>query len=168
MFFFCILIIELQNVDRLHCQSLLCCTLLRAVTFFSLQNRTTILDDRKYIFVGKRWTLLLNVFYDLVVAYPNFHFPPSLPKIFCVVCFEAMPRGILHKKTISPKFNRAKRALGIFKKVRCFVGLPSNVWMWICTADILRLKSMKCYKGILNHIWWFIVIIWFSARFITV
>ena len=99
---------------------------------------------------GKRWTLLLNVFYDLVVAYPNFHFPPSLPKIFCVVCFEAMPRGILHKKTISPKFNRAKRALGIFKKVRCFVGLPSNVWMWICTADILRLKSMKCYKGILN------------------
>ena len=56
--------------------------------------------------------ITIECFYDLVVAYPNFHFPPSLPKIFCVVCFEAMPRGILHKKTISPKFNRAKRALG--------------------------------------------------------
>ena len=66
--------------------------------------------------------ITIECFYDLVVAYPNFHFPPSLPKIFCVVCFEAMPRGILHKKTISPKFNRAKRALGSLRtKIGLFI-----------------------------------------------
>ena len=55
---------KIYIVDRL-CQSLLCCTL------FFLQNRTTIVDGCKYMFVGKRLKVPLHwMFYALVVAYP--------------------------------------------------------------------------------------------------
>ena len=51
---------------------------------FSLQNRTTILDDRKYIFVGKRWTLLLNVFMILLLPILTFTFHLPCRRFFAL------------------------------------------------------------------------------------
>ena len=66
---------KIYIVDRL-CQSLLCCTL------FFLQNRTTIVDGCKYMFVGKR---LKVPFMHLLLPILYFHFPTSLNQFWSSV-----------------------------------------------------------------------------------
>ena len=142
MFFFCILIIELQNVDRLHCQSLLCCALLRAVTFFSLQNRTTILDDRKYIFVGKRWTLLLNVFMILLLPILTFTFHLPCRRFFALFVLrrcqeEYYTRRQYHQSSTEQREHQGPWGQRLDFSFKNYDVLSDYLWMFECEYVML-------------------------------